>query len=229
MTNEEKDRIINALEHVCDEKRDSLARPFIRGEYLYALNGLVAFRYRIAAELPRFAEYEAQENAPSQESMERIFNIDKAKVSWFDSRASMFIVQAMRQCLRRHEETWEEELNRIEHYTCPCCDNTVYLNGNELVDADEATDLLTRYGIEIVQDGEKTSFSGDKVYDAVNCLCRLSIPCIDRIGINADGNLVLSVARGVEGLMSCSGEPLFPGDEPKTEIVGTFELKKENE
>lgn len=227
MTHEEKERILYALDYVCDEKRVNLAKPFIRGEYLYATNGRVIVRRRLQeADKPFFVAYAEREGSPTQETMERFFGKEQMHgLPWFAERAGS-VWTALVECRKKHCDTQQEELRNLEHYTCPCCDTRVYLDGDTLVDEDTAErTLITRYGIEVVAGEEKLTFAGDPVYDAVDCVRRLG--AVMDIGIK-DRNLLI-IGLGFDCLIAGSHEPWLAVDEPKHEIVGTFELKKENE
>ena len=227
MTNEEKDNIIYALEYACSEKSDSISRPFIRGDYIYATTGSVIVRRLLKEEdKTLFAEYEARENAPSQESMERLFdNPQSGETHWLKT-ANGIVWSGLVECWKKHCNTQHEELRNLEHYTCPCCDNRVYLDGDTLVDEDTAKrTLITRYGIEVKVGDGKLTFAGKSVYDAVVCVGQLGTIMDFEV---RDRDLKI-IGLGFDCLIAARPDPLFPESEPKTEIVGTFELEKENE
>ena len=220
MTNEEKDRIIYALEYVCDEKRDSRARPFIHGGYIYATNGSVIVRRWLTEEdSPLFADYAARENTPTKESVEGLFDMpQKRKVGRCKSPADVW--DGLVGCRRKHQETYEEQMKALESYICPCCENTVYMDGDRLVVEETAEqNLITRYGIKVATNEGNLIFAGKPVYYAVSCIRRLG-KVVD-IGVYAR-NLQI-VGLGFECLIAGHNEST-EYDEPKTEIVGTFEL-----
>ena len=220
MTNEEKDRIIYALEYVCDEKRDSRARPFVHGEYIYATNGSVIVRRWLKEEdRPLFADYAARENTPTKESMEGLFDMPrKRNLKRFKSPTDVW--DGLVGCRRKHQETCEEQMMALESYICPCCENTVYMDGDRLVDEETAEqNLITRYGIKVATNEGNLIFAGKPVYYAVSCIRRLG-KVVD-IGVY-DMNLQI-IGLDFECLIAGHFEdPKYDG--PKTEIVGTFEL-----
>ena len=225
MTHEEKERILYALDYVCDENRRNLAKPFIRGEYLYATNGSVIVRRRLKEEdKPFFAGYEAREGSPTQEAVERLFGKEPMNgLPWFAEKSDSAWTGLV-ECWEKHRDTQYEELRNLEHYTCPCCDNRVYLDGDTLVDEETAErTLITRYGIEVVAGEEKLTFAGNPVYDAVDCVRRLG--AVMDIGIK-DRNLLI-IGLGFDCLIAASRKPWITDDEPSIKILGTFTINKQ--
>ena len=223
MTKEEKDRVIYALEYVCNERRDSISRPFIRGDYIYATTGsVIARRLLMEKDKPLLSEYEARESAPSRESVERLF--DKTQMNnalWFGKDSDIWTGLIL--CRDRHRETCYDDLRKLEHYTCPCCDNTVYPDGDTLVDEETAEQtLVTRYGIEVVAGGDKMTFAGQTVYDAVDCVSRLG----KVMDIGVCGRNLLIIGMGFDCLICPIQDPLFPSEKRHLEIVGNYTTKE---
>ena len=132
------EKVLEALQHVCadeDDGRSVLRHPFRDGEYIVAMDGKMAVRYK-----PADGETGFPEDTPGHPNTAKAFpdgDIWKLAVKFSAEEVKS---------LGSAYATWQQHLSDgvkrnphdLPEYTCPCCGERVYKHDPfTLIDADE--------------------------------------------------------------------------------------------